>query len=254
MLELPSNSYGTEDYFWTNCRYYSMSVHHGDLAQAIVEWVVKTGNLERIVAIDLETKILDVKGFLTGETVLCVSLARFVDGSIQNKVILLENENSESEAKLLAGLNEYLLEVRPLILVGYNLCGYDVPLLNLKLRQYPDPICWGIEDTIDRSFHLDMKHPVRFELSRFSGGAKILPLSQVVEHPRFKHLPMMRTKKLVPQNADNKGLAIYNMWKNDKRGFRAYAKGDVNDVMLLFDELLMKPKPNSPVTTVEAKS
>jgi len=228
-----------------------MNCHHGDLANAVIEWIVKTRNIERIVAIDLETKVLEANGFLTGETILCVSLARFLKGSIHSKLILLEKDDPECEAKLLLELNDYLLEVRPLVLIGYNLGGYDIPLLNLKLRQYPNPICWGIKDTIERSFHLDMKHPVRFELAKCSEGPKILRLSEVVEHPRFKHLPMMRTKKLVSKSADNKGLEIYNMWKNDKRNFKEYAKGDVNDVMLLFDDLFLKPILNASATKIE---
>jgi hypothetical protein len=62
---------------------------------------------------------------------------------------------------------------------------------------------------------------------------------------------MMRTKKLV-SSADNKGLEIYNMWKNDRRSFKAYAKGDVNDVMMLFHELFLEPILNVPTTKIEA--
>jgi DNA polymerase elongation subunit (family B) len=228
-----------------------MNYHYGDLANTVIEWILRTGSLERIIAIDLETKVLENNGFLTGETVLCVSLARFHKSVILSRLILLERDDPESEAKLLAELNDCLLQVRPLVLIGYNLCGYDIPLLNLKLRQYPNPICWGIRDTIGRSFHLDMMHPVRFELAKYSNGPKILSLSKVVEHPRFKHLPMMRTKKLV-SSADNKGLEIYNMWKNDRRSFKAYAKGDVNDVMMLFHELFLEPILNVPTTKIEA--
>jgi len=226
-----------------------MNCHHGDLANTVVQWIVKTGNLDRVVAIDLETRVLKADGFLTGETILCASLARFLDGKIDSKLIILKEESEEGEAKLLGELDHYLLEVRPLVLVGYNLCGYDIPLLNLKLRQFPSPIHWGIKDAIERSFCLDMMHPVRFELSRFSNGPKILPLHKVVEHSRFRHLPLMRTKKLVPQNAGNKGLAIYNMWRSATGNFRAYAKGDVNDVMMLFDELFLRPILNAPQRT-----
>ena len=228
-----------------------MNYHHGDLANVVIEWVAKTGNLERILALDLETKVLEENGFLTGETVLCVSLAWFLDGKVCNKLILLEEENPEGEAKLLAQLNDFLLEVRPLVLVGFNLCGYDVPLLNLKLRQHPNQIYWGIKDTIERSFHLDMKHPIRFELAKYTNGPKMFSLEKVVHHPRFKHLSLMRTKNLVTQTAGSKGLQIYNMWKNDRKNFTAYATGDVNDVLLLFEELFLKPLLHTPVTKIE---
>ena len=229
-----------------------MNYHHGDLANAIIEWVVRTQNLERILALDLEAKVLEENGFLTNETILCVSLARFLNGKIQNKLILLKEEDSKSEAKLLAQLNDFLLETRPLVLVGFNLCGYDIPLLNLKLREYPNPIHWGIKDTIERSFHLDMKHPIRFELAKYSNdGPKMFSLGKAVEHPRFKHLPLMRTKSLVSQTIGSKGLEIYNMWKSDKRNFTAYAKGDANDVLLMFKELFLKPLLST--TTAEVR-
>lgn len=216
-----------------------MNSNYQDLANAVVEWIVKTGNMERVLSIDLETKVLEEDGFLSGETILCVSLAWFEDGKIKSRVIRLADESEQGEAKLIAEFDAFLLEARPLVLVGYNLGGYDIPLLNLKMKQHTHKIFWGIRDAIQRCFQLDMMHVVRFELARYSNGKPKIPsLSSVVEHPRFKHLPLMRTKSLVC-HTQNKGIQIYEMWKNDCQNFEAYAKGDVHDVMLLFRELFL---------------
>ena len=220
-----------------------MSYHHGDLAKAVVKWLVETSNVEKILSIDLETKVLKGDEFLTGELILCISLAYFADGKVHEKVFVLEDENLQSEGKLLGALDDFLLQMRPLALVGYNVCGYDIPLLSLKLRAHPERIYWGIKDTIERSFLLDMKHPIRFELAKYSTdrAPKILPFSKVVTHERWAKLPLMRTKNLVSQTIGEKGHEIYQTWKMDKDKLAEYAEGDANDVLLMFEELFLKP-------------
>jgi DNA polymerase elongation subunit (family B) len=58
-----------------------------------------------------------------------------------------------------------LLAKSPLVLIGYNLTGYDIPLLHMKLRKYREHKTWGISDAIGRCYVLDMMHPVRSELA-----------------------------------------------------------------------------------------
>jgi len=225
-----------------------MNYHYGNLAETVVKWLVETSNLERILSIDLETKVLKENEFLTGELILCVSLSDFTDGEVCRKVFVLERENLQSEGRLLAAVDDFLLQMRPLVLVGYNLCGYDIPLLNLKLRMHPEHIYWGIKDAIERSFPIDMKHPIRFELAKYStdGVPKILRLDKVVMHERWAELRLMRTKNLVSQTISEKGRAIYRMWKKDRDKFNKYAEGDANDVLLMFEELFLKPLLTTP--------
>jgi len=230
------------EYFLAGKNNIHMNYHHGDLAEAVVKWLIETGNVERALSIDLETKVLNEDEFLTGELILCVSLAYFANRKVCKKVLVLEEENLQSEGKLLSAFDDFLLQMRPLVLIGYNLCGYDIPLLNLKLRMHLERIYWGIKDTIERCFPIDMKHPIRFELARYSsdGAPKILPLSKVVAHERWAELPLMRTKNLVSNTVGKKGREIYQMWKKDREEFVKYAEGDANDVLLIFEELFLK--------------
>lgn len=218
-----------------------MNYHHGDLAETVVQWLVDSDNLEKVLSIDLETKVLNKNEFLTGELILCISVAYFEDGKACKKVFVLEEENLESEGNMLHALDEFFLQKRPLVLLGYNLCGYDVPLLHLRLRKHPERIYWGIQDTIDRSFLLDMKHPIRFELAKYSedGKPKILPMSKVVKNERWVKLPLMRTKDIVCATQGDKGCEIYRLWKEERKKFIKYAEGDAYDILLIFKELFL---------------
>jgi len=217
-----------------------MGYHHGDLADAVVKWLVDTDSLEKVLAIDLETKVLRKEDILTGEPILSVSLAYFENGKVCKKVIVLEDEGLEGEGKLLDELEVFLSQKRPLVLLGYNLCGYDIPLMHLRLRAHPERIYWGIQDTMDRSFLLDMKHPIRFELAKYAedGKPRILPLSKVVSHEHWTSLPLMRTKDIVCETRD-KGCEIYRLWKDDRKKFVKYTEGDAHDVLIIFKELFL---------------
>jgi hypothetical protein len=117
-------------------------------------------------------------------------------------------------------------------LIGFNLTGYDIPLLNMKLRKYKDHKLWGITDTIGRCYVLDMKHPIRFELAKFSGSPKFVSLKDVVNHKRFASLSLMRSKNVL--TSSNKGQEIFELWKKNGDVFRNYAEGDARDVLAIF--------------------
>lgn len=219
--------------------------HHGDLAEAVVTWIAESDCLEKVLSIDLETKVLKKEDFLTGEPILSVSLAYFEDGKTCKKVIVLEDENLEAEGRMFDELETFLSQKRPLLLLGYNLCGYDIPLIHLRLRKHPERIYWVIQDTIDRSFLLDMKHPIRFELAKYAqdGKPKILPLAKVVKHERWDGLPLMRTKNIVSETQGDKGCEINRLWKDDREKFLRYTEGDANDILLIFRELFKSCMP-----------
>jgi hypothetical protein len=228
-----------------------MKMHYGQLAEAVVNWAIEESLRERIVAIDLETKVTGEHGFLSGETILSIAVAyRKSSGGIHTEVFTLEEETLDAEIEILQRLNNFMLDVQPMILLGYGLTSYDVPLLNLKLRDVSKRegkkgkklIFWGILDCIGRSFILDMKHPIRFEIAKYSfTNPKILSLDEVVNHEMFHGLRLMRTKNLVPKvyGSVDKGERIHRLWKNNKRDFERYAKGDVHDVLLIFEHLFL---------------
>jgi len=209
----------------------SLKLNYGDLENKVVEWIAETGNLDRVVCIDLETKVLDGQ-FVTGERILAISLSYMHGDNIESRVIVLRADDDGSELELLREFDKFLLEIRPLVLIGFNLTGYDIPLLNMKLRKYSDNKFWGITDAVGRCYVLDMKHPIRFELAKFSGSPKFVSLRDVVNHPRFASLPLMRSKNVL--TSANKGQEIFELWKKNNRTFKDYAEGDARDVLLIF--------------------
>lgn len=203
--------------------------------EEIVKWAVKSGFKDRIVSIDLETKVT-AGNFLSGETLLSASISRRL-GDMKTDVIVLEEESIRGETELLSKLNELLLQVRPVIVVGFNHRGYDNVLLTTKKRLLAKPGFWGIKDTLERAHMLDVMHAARFAIAEHDGSSpKILPLSKVLQHPMFASLPLKQTKSLVSGDGD-KGLQIYNLWKNDRETFMQYAEGDAHDTYLVFEEI-----------------
>jgi hypothetical protein len=155
----------------------------------------------------------------------------------------LDEESEDSEWKLLGELDQILLRLRPLMIIGYYVTHYDMPLLSIKLRKTPRPY-WGIEDTRSRAFVLDLKDPVRFEVAAFDGCApKALSLDVVVKHPRFAKIPLMRARSLCAGVAGaGKGVIIYDLWREKREEFVQYSRGDAHDTLLIFEELFPSPK------------
>ena len=113
-----------------------MRPHCGNLEQKVVDYVLSNANPSRIVSIDLETRVHN-GNFLDGERILAVSLSRRLkkNAAVENKLILLEEQTNRGEKMLFSKLNDYLMTVRPLIVVGFNHRGYDLVLLSQKLRK-----------------------------------------------------------------------------------------------------------------------
>lgn len=212
--------------------------NYDDLARAVVKWVVQGGQSHRIASLDLETKVLSPSDFLTGETILSFAMARRVNGSFETRLFTLDNEAPESQQALFAAASQETERIRPLIVLGYNITGYDIPLLRIKLRNSPVPH-WALIDMVERAFILDMKHSLKFELARSDGSSpRVRTLEDVVNHPRFSQLELSRTKNMLNGlGKSQKGQKIYDMWKMNRDDFGKYATGDVVDVLLLFEEM-----------------
>lgn len=201
----------------------------------IVNWAMQNGLKERIVSLDLETKVIN-GNFLSGETLLSATVSRRT-GDVKTNVIVLEEETVSGEIELLTKLDDLLLKVRPVIVVGFNHRGYDNVLLTTKKRLLGKPGLWGIKDTLERAHMLDVMHAARFAIAEYENSSpKILSLAKVLEHPMFAKLPLKRTKSLLNGESD-KGLQIYNLWKNDRGKFVKYAEGDAHDTLLIFEEI-----------------
>lgn len=212
-----------------------MITAHQQLDSELVRWAVRNGYGDRIIALDLETKVLDGH-FLNNETILSASIARRI-GDVVAEVLVLKEDSPTAELELLRQLDEHLLKIRPMIVVGFNHRGYDNILLSAKKKHLGKVGYWGIKDMLEMAQMIDIMHAARFAISEHDGlSPKILSLSKVLQHSMFAELPLKRTKSLISGDTD-KGLQIYNLWKNDKQTFLRYAEGDVHDTYLIFEEL-----------------
>lgn len=233
---------------------------YGELAQATVSTICNAGAWHRAVSIDLETKIEKRSDFLSGERLLGIGFARRVNGKVETKMLRLEEDTDEAEVRLLDEAAAWLYNVRPLLLLGYNISGYDYPLLALKVKWYDErgraackegekPVFpreyWALKDALTRAFVLDMMHSLRYSMARHDGNtAKYRSLAYSVSHPMFAHVPLMRRKELADPDAQagkdkqmDKGKKLYEMWKTRDPKFESYLEGDVHDVLLLAEEI-----------------
>jgi DNA polymerase elongation subunit (family B) len=232
----------------------SHSLDYNSFTAAIIETIKQSRAWHRVVSIDLETKIEKKADFLTGERLLGIGLARRVGSEIELRTIKLKDDTDEAEIELLMETSRFLSPIKPLILLGYNISGYDYPLLNMKLKwhddfvrarapegakpQYPKEY-WSLKDALTRAYILDMMHPLRYALAEHDGTApKYKSLSDVVSHQRFAEVALMRRKQLAcGTSTEEKGQRIYRMWKEGDPDFERYLEGDVHDVLLLAEEL-----------------
>ncbi len=224
-----------------------------ELSAATINAVKSHNAWHRVISIDLETKITKKDDFLTGERILAVGVSRRLGGGIETKIFRLKEETDDSEIALLYETARYMQEVRPLVLLGYNISGYDFPLLCLKLKWHDDflrkksegakPVFpreyWALKDALTRTYILDLMHPLRFAIAAHDKTtAKYKSLADVVAHRLFAPLPLLRRKELASSNGtEGKGARIYELWKTANPDFEKYLEGDVNDVLLLAEEL-----------------
>lgn len=227
---------------------------YGQFTESIVETIKSNRAWHRVVSIDLETKIGKKTDFLTNERILAIGMARRAGGGIELKTISLKDDSDEAEIELLMAASRFLSPIRPLVLIGYNISGYDYPLLNMKLKwhddycraqakegekpQYPKEY-WALKDALTRAYILDMMHPLRFALAKHDNTTpKYKSLADVVSHARFEKVALMRRKQLAcGTTAEEKGQRIYRMWKEGDPDFERYLEGDVHDVLLLAEAL-----------------
>ncbi|MFA5929852.1 MAG: hypothetical protein WC861_03130 [Candidatus Micrarchaeia archaeon] len=249
-----------------------MDFDYNEFAASAVETVRSHHAWHRAVSIDLETKIEKKTDFLTGERLLAIGLARRAGSGVEVKTFTLKDESDEAEIELLYAAARWLAPVRPLILLGYNIAGYDYPLLNMKLKWHDDllrarlpdarfaaqngapssprleaggqkPIFpreyWALKDALTRAYVLDMMHPLRYAIAAHDNlTPKYKSLSDVVSHARFEKVALMRRKQLAQgTDTENKGKVIYDLWRNHDPNFERYLEGDVHDVLLLAEEL-----------------
>jgi len=108
-------------------------------------------------------------------------------------------------------------------------------------------------DATESAVHIDLYHILKYkgfkkiEEVLFSEDFSSLPLKRV----KLEFLEELRSKvKKQKTSLEGKdlrkalrreyGRSIYSLWKNDKKQFREYLEGEVNDFLLLVEKLTFK--------------
>jgi len=191
----------------------------------------------RVISFDMETHVLDPTQFLKNERILSISFARrvsdrFTEGKgIEIKNLFLEKEDDESEKKLLKQLDDELSIIKPLGVIGYGLRQYDIPLLIIKKQHY-NLLLWKLIDMTESAIHIDLYHLLKYK--------RYKKLDQVISSSEFDHLPLKRTKNIVPSDRSEKGKEIYRLWKEKRDDLKKYAEGDAHDLLLIAENIAFK--------------
>ncbi len=96
----------------------------------------------RVISLDLETKVMNPGEFLANEPILSISFARRFSGKpmtgdgIEVRTLFLESEEGDSEKRLLVEFEQELEAIKPLGVVGYGIRNYGTILLSIKKGRY----------------------------------------------------------------------------------------------------------------------
>lgn len=224
-------------------------MNYNDLQKIVIDSLKNNQSWNRAISLDIEADLRTLDD--PKKTILSISLARRDGNKIGIEKFILDNETVEDEAKIFNQFGSFCEAVKPLVIMGYGISRFDLPVLLVKMRQLDNmflqsgryqPGYWAFRDAITRSYILDIINPVRFEIARFDGSTpKFVSLETAIAHKRFQHLPFKKTKNivsdLVNDSTENKWNVIYRLWKEGRDSFTRYIEGDVHDTLLLAEEI-----------------
>lgn len=212
----------------------------------MIQSMIQEGKTPSILSLDLETVITSPDQFLTNEKIIAIS-ASYDIVDPKTEVFIAENETEEDETSILNEFDDFIGELNPDIIIGYNHTGYDLPLLQLKMRRRKfDEQLWNVKYYLGTSYTFDMMYAIADDLEKYEGDYKIRKLKDVVNHPRYSHLPLFRQKNLVEIDGMNIGEAVKHLWKNDRESFINYCTGDTRDILLIFKDIFIDRRSQSP--------
>lgn len=212
----------------------------------IVSEFLKSHETAGVAAIDIETLLGDSVTFLSGERIIAISIS-WIDsaGFLRSAVSVADGDDADSEYNILQSLDSHFETIDPAIIIGYNHTGYDIPLIQMKIKklQYGMRLR-NIEKFFGTSWCLDLMYVIADDLWKYEDEYRIRKLDDVVIHEKYKDLPLMRVKNLVHLDGKTKSEAIRYLWQNDREKFVKYSLGDSRDLILLFSDIfgLSSPK------------
>lgn len=236
----------------------------GDLLRGYWIWaerkcVIKGGERtirSGVVALDLESAPFKDNDLLTNERILAIAIAKRIGGELASsegvevKSLLLEDDSDSSEYELLEQFNEWLVS-EPLIVTGYGIRDYDVPLLSIKMKRYDPDIrenklrlpflrkLWHIINLLERAVHLDLMTRIRFEFDIPRG----LGFDKVLDY-YFPDLPLKRVKRQEPlEKGMTKGEHSYYIWKNEPKKLKELVESHAHDSLLITEYMLFEYLP-----------
>ena len=203
----------------------------------LVKPFIASQGIKTVLSIDLETLIRNQKDFLTDERIIAISLTYYKEG-LKTELFIANDDSLEEENRLLDELDRFILDFKPSIIIGYNQCGYDIPLLRLKMRNrtYSRQL-WNLKYFLSVAYCLDMMPVISDYLEAIDGDYKFRKLSEVVVHEGFSHLPLDRKKNVVIREGMNIGEVIEELWRSRSTEFLDYCRGDTRDVFTIFRDI-----------------
>lgn len=224
-------------------------MNYDDLQITVVEYLQRNQAWSRAITLDIEADLEILKD--PSRIILSLSAANRNVNEIEINNFILDGETEEQEIDIFYKFADYCQEKRPLLVIGYGITDFDLPILLLKMRQFDNkfkkegryvPSYWAFRDTLRRGYFLDLVDPVRFEIGRVDNSSpKFVSLEKALSHSRFQHLPFKNTKGIVSDlengTGRNKWEVIHHLWKNQRSEFIKYIEGDVHDAHLLAEEI-----------------
>ena len=190
-----------------------------------------------MISLDLETIIRKQRDFLTNEPIIAVSVSYFKD-SINTELFVAKNESIEEEENILIKSGNLISSLEPAIIIGYNHTGYDIPLLQMKLKSHSIfSQLYKFKYYLATSYIVDMMYVVADYLYSYDGDYRLRKLSEVVMHEAFSDLNLDRKKNLVIKEGRGVGEVIEDLWKSGSDDFIDYIRGDTRDILEIFFRL-----------------
>lgn len=217
------------------------------LFQSCLQISVKNPNnngLKKVCSIDIQSRILKQK-FLSNERILGIGFAQFNEqGQIATEVFKLKDDTEAAESMLFSQFDEFLGKANPMIVSGFHLTAYDIPLLAIKRSHHRTSSTgfWNIGNLVEYSLLLELKHQTRFAVFEQTNDFKMRTPEQLVQLAFFKDLSLQPS--VISEEELKKEDFIYELWKSENLKFDNLLRNSVYNNLLFTKKLAETPNLN----------